>query len=289
MSETIPNSTKKLLQWVVEVNNTAMPAAEKQSIAYMVLEHLFKIDKVEIITDRSVNLSKSQWKSLRAIADRINQEEPIQYILEEADFYGRKFTVSRSVLIPRNETEELAALIVHDHKGKKIRLLDIGTGTGCIAITVAKELRLGKVHAIDFDPRVIKVARVNATLHQVDLDIMMIDVLKENIPLQGLDVIVSNPPYVLDSEKEVMSNNVLQYEPQTALFVSDDQPIIFYEIIADRALEALRDEGKLYFEINERFGEQVKFMLERKGFKHVTVIQDIHGKDRIVRGSKSFA
>ena len=289
MSETIPNSTKKLLQWVVEVNNTAMPAAEKQSIAYMVLEHLFKIDKVEIITDRSVNLSKSQWKSLRAIADRINQEEPIQYILEEADFYGRKFTVSRSVLIPRNETEELAALIVHDHKGKKIRLLDIGTGTGCIAITVAKELKLGKVHAIDFDPRVIKVARVNATLHQVDLDIMMIDVLKENIPLQGLDVIVSNPPYVLDSEKEVMSNNVLQYEPQTALFVSDDQPIIFYEIIADRALEALRDEGKLYFEINERFGEQVKFMLERKGFKHVTVIQDIHGKDRIVRGSKSFA
>ena len=289
MSETIPNSTKKLLQWVVEVNNTAMPAAEKQSIAYMVLEHLFKIDKVEIITDRSVNLSKSQWKSLRAIADRINQEEPIQYILEEADFYGRKFTVSRSVLIPRNETEELAALIVHDHKGKKIRLLDIGTGTGCIAITVAKELRLGKVHAIDFDPRVIKVARVNATLHQVDLDIMMIDVLKENIPLQGLDVIVSNPPYVLDSEKEVMSNNVLQYEPQTALFVSDDQPIIFYEIIADRALEALRDEGKLYFEINERFGEQVKFMLERKGFKLVTVIQDIHGKDRIVRGSKSFA
>lgn len=265
------------------------PDNEKKSIAYMILVDYLKIDHAEIISDRSVNLNKAQWKEIKAFLDRINKEEPIQYILGEADFYGRKFIVNPAVLIPRNETEELVDLIVKDFRGKKIKLLDVGTGTGCIPITVIKELGLNKAYAIDFDPRAIKVARQNAEKHNTDVEFLMIDALKEKIPVQGVDVLVSNPPYVTYSERIEMNNNVIKYEPGTALFVNDETPLIFYERIAENAKECLKEDGRLYFEINERYGEKMKFMLEQKGYKNVSVIQDLNGKDRIVRASNSLA
>ncbi len=289
MSEIIPDSTKKLLSWIVDNITIDESDNEKLSLAYIIIDTLFKIDKVEIITDRSINLSKSQLKQLTGLIARINENEPIQYILEEAEFFGRKYIVSPAVLIPRNETEELVHLIIKDYKDKKIKVLDVGTGTGCIPITLVKELKLTRAYAIDFDPRVIKIAKQNATKFEVDIDFMMIDVLDENFPIHGLDVIVSNPPYVKESEKELMKRNVLDHEPVTAIFVDDENPLIFYESIADRALESLKDDGRLYFEINEQFGDKIRFMLEQKGFKNVTVFQDLNGKDRIIRASNSLA
>ncbi|QSE98425.1 peptide chain release factor N(5)-glutamine methyltransferase [Fulvivirga lutea] len=289
MSEIIPDSTKKVLKWIIEYIQIEEPETEIQSLAYMVINRFFKIDKSEIISDRSINLSKNEIKELKRFLDRINNHEPIQYIIGEADFFGRKFEVNPAVLIPRNETEELVNLIIKDYKDKKIKLLDVGTGTGCIPITIVKELKLNKAFAIDFDPRVIKVARQNAQKHNVELEFLMIDALKEPFPVQGLDVIVSNPPYVLYSEKELMKPNVTKYEPGTALYVSDENPLIFYERIAEHALGSLKEDGRLYFEINEKFGDKIKFMLEQKGYKNVAIIADINGKDRIVRASNSLA
>ncbi|MEQ9167729.1 MAG: peptide chain release factor N(5)-glutamine methyltransferase [Fulvivirga sp.] len=288
MSEIIPDSSKKLLQYVI--NNITIDESdqEKQSLAYIIIDELFNINKSEIITDRSINISKSQGKELKAFIERINKNEPIQYILEEAEFYGRKFNVAQGVLIPRNETEELVDLIIKDSKEKKIKFLDVGTGSACIPITLIKELKLNKGYAIDFDPRVIKIARQNATRHNVDIDFLMIDILTERIPVIGLDVLVSNPPYITENEKVLMKPNVLNYEPNTALFVSDEDPLIFYQKIASAGRECLKDEGRLYFEINERFGNQVAQLLENEGYKNIEIIQDINGKDRIVKASNTL-
>jgi release factor glutamine methyltransferase len=288
MSEIIPDSSKKLLQYVI--NNITIDESdqEKQSLAYIIIDELFNINKSEIITDRSINISKSQGKELKTFIERINKNEPIQYILEEAEFYGRKFNVAQGVLIPRNETEELVDLIIKDSKEKKIKFLDVGTGSACIPITLIKELKLNKGYAIDFDPRVIKIARQNATRHNVDIDFLMIDILTERIPVIGLDVLVSNPPYITESEKVLMKPNVLNYEPNTALFVSDEDPLIFYQKIATAGRECLKDEGRLYFEINERFGNQVAQLLENEGYKNIEIIQDINGKDRIVKASNTL-
>lgn len=288
MSEIIPDSSKKLLQYVI--NNITIDESdqEKQSLAYIIIDELFNINKSEIITDRSINISKSQGKELKTFIERINKNEPIQYILEEAEFYGRKFNVAQGVLIPRNETEELVDLIIKDSKEKKIKFLDVGTGSACIPITLIKELKLNKGYAIDFDPRVIKIARQNATRHNVDIDFLMIDILTERIPVIGLDVLVSNPPYITESEKVLMKPNVLNYEPNTALFVSDEDPLIFYQKIATAGRDCLKDEGRLYFEINERFGNQVAQLLENEGYKNIEIIQDINGKDRIVKASNTL-
>ncbi len=288
MSDNIPDSSKKLLQWVVDYIDLDESVNEIQSLAYIVVEHMFNINKSEIITDRSLNLNSSQLKKLKKLLDRINKSEPIQYILGEAEFFGRQYIVSPGILIPRNETEELVNLIIQDYKEKKIKVLDIGTGSGCIPITLVKELKLTKAYAIDFDPRVIKIARQNAAKHQVDIDFLMIDILKEKIPIHGLDVIVSNPPYVTQSEKSEMKANVLGYEPSTALFVSDDDPLIFYKRIAIIGRESLKEDGKLYFEINEKFGQQVAQMLEQNGYKNIELIADLNGKDRIVKASNSL-
>lgn len=289
MSETLPDSSKKLVNWIRDYIQTDLPDSEKTSIAYMLVVDFLKIDKAEIISDRSINLSKGEWKEIKKFLERINNHEPIQYILGEADFYGRKFIVNPAVLIPRNETEELVNLIAKDYKGKKIKILDVGTGTGCIPITLIKELGLSKAYAIDFDPRAIKVARQNAEKFDVEIDFLMIDMLKEKFPVQGIDVIVSNPPYVTYSERTEMNHNVLNYEPNTALFVNDETPLIYYEKIADHAKESLKEDGRLYFEINEKFGEKMKFMLEQKGYKNVLIIQDLNGKDRMVKASNSLA
>ncbi len=289
MSEKIPDSSKKLLQYIIAALTWESNEQEKTSLAYLLLQHQFNIDKTEIIVDRSINLSKSQIKDLNKAIERLNKGEPIQYILGEADFYGRKFFVSPGVLIPRNETEELVDLIIKDYKDKKIKLLDIGTGTGCIPITLAKELKLNKVFAVDFDPRVIKVARQNAEKFNVEIDFLMLDILKESIPLTGLDVIVSNPPYVTESERILMRENVLNFEPHTALFVSNENPLLYYERIADLAKQSLKEDGRLYFEINEQFGQKLLHLLEDYGYVNVQILQDINGKDRMVKALNRFA
>ncbi len=288
MSNNIPDSSKKLLQYITDQLEINEHPDEVSSIANLVLEYLFNIDRTEIILDRSINITNPQQKALDQFLSRLNDFEPIQYIIGEADFYGRKFIVNPSVLIPRQETEELVNLIVKDFTGKKIKFLDIGTGSGCIAITLLKELKGGKAFAMDIDPRVIKTARQNAERHEVSIDFLLIDIVTEPIPIQSLDVIVSNPPYVMTSEKDLMKPNVLDHEPARALFVEEDDPLIFYRRIAELSKTSLKEGGRIYFEINERFGEDVQAMLQVMDYSEVEIIKDLNNKNRFVSATNLF-
>ena len=283
MPETLPDSYKKLYQYIIDGLIINEPDEERASITYAVLDHLFGLSKAEIITDRSINISSKEMKPLNQFIERINKNEPIQYVFGEAEFYGRKFEVNPSVLIPRPETEELVELIIKDNRGKKIKFLDIGTGSGCIPVTVVRELPETKAYAIDIDPRTIKTARNNAAKFDVDIEFMLIDILSEHLPDIQFDVIVSNPPYVRESERQFLKPNVTEHEPAKALFVSDDDPLLFYRRIGELAQSALKDGGRLYFEVHENFGEDVKVMLEVLDYKQVELIKDLNDKDRMVR------
>lgn len=287
MSRNIPDSSKKLLQYIKESITLDESEEELNSLSYYIIDHLFKLDKNEIILDRSINISSSELKELHKFLERINDHEPIQYIIGEADFYDRKFIVNPSVLIPRQETEELVQLIIADQKGKKSKFADVGTGSGCIPITLAKELSGSKAYAIDFDPRVIRTAKQNAEKHDVQINFMLIDVLRENFPLQSLDFVVSNPPYVTYADRELMKANVTHYEPATALYVKDEDPLLFYRRIAEISAQSLKPEGKIYFEVNEKYAEDVKSLLEVMDYEDCIVVQDMNGKDRIVHAKLS--
>ncbi|MTI20211.1 peptide chain release factor N(5)-glutamine methyltransferase [Fulvivirga sp. RKSG066] len=287
MSRNTPDSSKKLLQYIREQITIDESPEEINSLSHHIIDHLFEIDKNDIILDRSLNLSSAEEKALEKFLNRINQNEPIQYIIGEADFYGKKFIVNPSVLIPRPETEELVHLIVQENKGKKIKFADIGTGTGCIPITLMKELSQAKAYAIDFDPRVIRTAKQNAQRHEVSIDFMLLDILREPMPSLSLDFIVSNPPYVTYADKTAMKANVINHEPATALYVKDEDPLLFYRRIAEQSIGSLKPGGKIYFEVNEKYAEDVKALLEVMDYVDGVVIKDINGKDRIVYATYS--
>jgi release factor glutamine methyltransferase len=231
-------------------------------------------------------MSKDQATTLMKYIDRLNQGEPVQYILGEAYFYGRPFIVNPNVLIPRGETEELVELILEENSAKRLRVFDIGTGSACIPVTLAKERPGIKCFALDFSPRALKVARQNAERYSVHIEFYLIDILKEDIPVDHLDIVVSNPPYIPESERENLDRNVKDFEPSTALFIPDEDPILFFRQIASLAKSSLKPGGRLYFEIHESFGEQVSEMLLELGYTEVRIAPDIHGKDRVVRGTK---
>jgi len=287
MSDNIPDSSKKLIQYVQESITIDSSEEEIGSLALLTIEHLFKLDRNDIIQDRSINLSSSDQKKLRKFIQRLNDNEPIQYIIGEAHFYGREFIVNPAVLIPRPETEELVKLIIDENKGKKPKFADVGTGSGCIPISIKKELPDSKPFAIDFDPRVIKVAKQNAQRHETNIDFMLMDIIREKMPLKSLDFVVSNPPYVTFSDKELMNANVTDFEPATALYVKNEDPLLFYRRIAEQAIECLKPNGKIYFETNEKYAEDVKLLLEAMEYVEGVVIKDISGKDRIVHARYS--
>ncbi len=284
MSNSIPDSSKKLFEFVRAKTIKNDNLREAESLTYMLLEHVFGIDKTDIILDRSITLDNEKGKKLNNFIKRINQDEPVQYIIGEAFFYGRRFFVDPSVLIPRQETEELIELILHENPDRKLRILDIGTGTGCIPITLIKEQAAAKCYALEISPKAMKVARRNAERHAATIEFILMDVLTEELPMDQLDLVVSNPPYVTEEEKAQMEANVLNFEPHTALFVPNEDPLIFFNRIADQALKALKPGGRLYFEINENFGEPVAEGLRERGYVNIRVLKDIHGKDRFVRG-----
>lgn len=287
LSEILPDSSKKLFQYVFDKLKIEEPEEERSAITYLILEKLFGIAKAEVIVDRSLNLMVKQHRELLQFIERVNNNEPLQYILGEAEFYGRKFYVDLTVLIPRPETEELVDLIIKENRGKKIKFLDIGTGSGCIPVTLSRELKETKAYAIDVDPRTIKTARQNAIKFEVDVEFMLIDILSEDIPNGPYDVIVSNPPYIRESERQGLKENVKEHEPSKALFVKDDDPLLFYRRIAELSRIVLKDAGRLYFEVHEDFGEDVKIMLEVLDYGEVQLIKDLNEKDRIVRASWS--
>lgn len=214
--------------------------------------------------------------------ERLKAGEPIQYILGQAPFYGREFYVNSSTLIPRNETEELVHLIIKENKIKGLKILDIGTGTGCIPISLDLEILDSEVYGVDISQEALDIAEKNAKKLKASVIFSRCDILEE-MPLQSdLDILVSNPPYIPEKGKAEMHTNVLDFEPDLALFVPDEDPLIFYRVIAEKGMKLLKEGGKLYFEIHEDYGHKVVSLLEKTGYQKIKLHQDLNGKYRIV-------
>jgi len=253
--------------------------------ARYLLEKIVGVSSVGLLADWNRTLTAEQREQFRQMTERLKAYEPIQYILGECYFSGLVFHVRPGVLIPRPETEELVLHIAEEWKGKEAHLLDIGTGSGCIAIALADRLPQCKVSAWDISAEALDIARENAVLNNLSIDFQQKNILEEPLG-ESFDVIVSNPPYVLEGEKEVMEPNVLRYEPAVALFVPDADPLLFYRRIATLALQALTPEGTLYFEINQAYGKETKELLQTIGFSQVELFQDCFGKDRIIKAKR---
>lgn len=228
-------------------------------------------------------LSDSIRKQIDKIVERIDQNEPIQYILGECRFCGINFSVTPDVLIPRPETEELVELITVRHTGTNTRILDIGTGSGCIAVSLAKKLQKSQVEAWDISENALRIARTNAQKNNTTVTFKQIDIT-QNLPDIGkqYDIIVSNPPYVCLKEKAEMEENVLNHEPHLALFVPDEDPLLFYRAILQAGKKLLSDGGYIYFEINRMFGNETAALLKTNGYEKIEIIKDISGNDRII-------
>lgn len=256
--------------------------------AFTITQYIFE-DIFKIYNSQSGKLlSETQLKELEIIQKRLLNYEPWQHITGFADFYGLKFQVSSDVLIPRPETEELVALILNHIKPKQ-RILDIGTGSGCIPITLKKKHGHLEVFGLDISEVALKIAQKNAELNKVEINWQQTNILEQSewnrVGAEQFDIIVSNPPYVLESDKSEMHRNVLEFDPELALFVADETPLLFYNTIADFALQYLKPNGQLYFEIHQDFGQQTADLLESKGFKDVKIVKDLFENDRIVFGN----
>ena len=278
-----------------ELKDIYSPEEIENFIFFSVSEHLgFTRRHLQLKANQL--LSEKENERFKSIVEDLKKFKPIQYILGHTEFYGYKIRVNEHVLIPRPETEELVEQILEDIRstGQPInQVLDICTGSGCIAIALKKNIPEANVFAIDVSDEALLVAKGNAILNQTQIHFLQADILtplasekKENEKGAKFEIIVSNPPYVRISEKEKMSKNVLDYEPHNALFVSDNDALVFYKAIADFALRNLSENGKLYFEINESLGTEVKKLLTEKGLKNVEVKKDMSGKDRIVVGNR---
>ena len=255
---------------------------EAISLSNIIAEDVFKI--------HSINAKQAMTQTLQEKALVIKNElltgKPLQQILGMADFYGLKFKVNQHVLIPRQETEELVYTILNTlPKSQKVKALDIGTGSGCIPITLKKEATNWEISAIDISPKALQIAATNAANLEVSIEFIQQDILDDSqwFKLKTYDLIVSNPPYIPNSENTLMPDSVKKFEPSIALFVSDDDPLIFYRQIAHFAKKHLSPKGYLFFETNEFNAGQVKDLLQKIGFQKVEIIQDIHQKDRIIR------
>jgi len=262
------------------------PKEEVISFFNWLCESYLFLKRAEIPLELKRSLTEEEQSLFDNALCQLEKDVPIQYIIGETEFYGLKFRLTPDVLIPRPETEELVDWIIKETAKGKISILDIGTGSGCIAISLAKHFPEAKVSAIDISSIALAVAEENARLNQVQVDFLQVDVLNDEIPDKLWDVIVSNPPYVRNSEKEEMQANVLDYEPHTALFVTDEEPLLFYRKIAEISKIHLVPNGNLYFEINEAYGMEVIKLLETLGFKKVTLKKDFFGKDRMVGAIK---
>ena len=254
---------------------------ETDSFFSLILEHLHGMTRVDLALRPELPLTGELLARWTDILGRLRQQQPIQYILGEAHFYGRRFRVTSDVLIPRQETEELVQWILSDKRPGAPAILDIGTGSGCIAISLAAEWPEAAVSAIDVSPGALEVASRNASAAGVSIQFHEIDILRASSSPGSFDVIVSNPPYVRVLEKHEIKPNVLDHEPHLALFVDDDDPLLFYRKIAQLAAHHLKPGGKLYFEINQYLGQATVNLLKQY-FQHVELRKDIYGNDRMI-------
>ncbi|MFN3588722.1 MAG: peptide chain release factor N(5)-glutamine methyltransferase [Spirosomataceae bacterium] len=272
-----------------EIYNTLQAAIsiqdipEKKAIATVLIEHFLGASKLDILGDKPWDDTHIHWQS---IIERINLHEPLQYILGETNFYGITFITASGVLIPRPETEELVDILIQKFKASAPTILDIGTGSGCIAITLAKKIPSSSVTAWDISVDALRIAQKNAEKHQIAVQFEQKDVLHlEEVHNPKFDLIVSNPPYICQSERINMQENVLQYEPSLALFVPDDDPLLFYRKIAELGINTLKPGALLAFEVNRAYGEETKKMLLQMGYENCILQKDISQNNRFVFGN----
>ncbi|MDW8852484.1 peptide chain release factor N(5)-glutamine methyltransferase [Flavobacterium sp. MMLR14_040] len=261
-------------------------AYEAESFFYLILENKHKLRQIDLALNHELTFSDADLAVWSGFLNELKKEVPIQYLLGKTNFYGLDFEVNENVLIPRPETEELVEWIINENKkeekSKKIKVLDIGTGSGCIAISLAKNLPNAEVYGIDVSKKAIETAKRNAINNNVDVTFMYLDILDTDVLTCNFDIIVSNPPYVRNLEKEEIKKNVLDYEPHLALFVDDNDALIFYRKIAALAKSGLKDDGQLYFEINQYLGKEMTDLLEKMDFKNIELRKDIYDNDRMI-------
>ena len=260
------------------------PLREAGNIADMAMEKITAQSKSERLIHKDDLLNPKQLTQWHDILQQLLEGRPIQYVIEEAWFAGMKFYVNEHVLIPRPETEELVEWILQESAGQQLNVLDIGTGSGCIAIALKEGNALLNVHAMDVSATALQVAEKNAVENNAQVHFMQTDILDESKwdAFPKFDIIVSNPPYIPQHEATDMENNVLRYEPHLALFVADDNPLIFYDAIAKFGIEKLSANGRLFFEINESLGKETKAVIEKYGYREVAIKKDMQGKDRMI-------
>ena len=260
---------------------------EAESFFYLILEAKHQLQRVDLALQPDLVFSDEEIVIWNFILEQLKKEIPIQYILGVTHFYGLEFEVNSAVLIPRPETEELVDWIIQHSKSKaqisKLKILDIGTGSGCIAIALAKNLQNAQVFALDVSEQALATAKTNAELNQVTIQFLHQSILEIEDLAQEFDVIVSNPPYVRELEKQEIKKNVLENEPHLALFVEDNDALIFYRKIAQLAQKNLNSEGQLYFEINQYLGQEMLDLLRKMGFKNCELRKDIYGNDRMIQ------
>ena len=257
---------------------------EIESLIFLIFEKMKGYSRTQFLLAREEELNEDDLNEIGKIVARLKNREPIQYILGMTEFYGLPFHSVPGVLIPRPETEELVQWIIQENNSSEPFILDIGTGSGCIAVSLQKNIPQSTVLACDISSVCLETARRNSELNSVEVKVFEYNILN-NTPetsFQKLDIIVSNPPYIRETEKSLMEKNVLDHEPELALFVPDENPLIFYERIADFSRIHLKNKGRLYFEINEAFGTECCAMLQEKGFSEIVLKKDIHGKDRMI-------
>ena len=258
--------------------------AEARSIAILLMCNITGLSYTELLI-HTPSLNEEQEEELRKKIERVKKNEPLQYVLGETIFYGRRFKCDQRALIPRPETEELIDWIINDVSNDgNIRILDIGCGSGCIAITLAKELKNSTVTALDISKEAISLTEENCKINNCQVECINDDIF--NFSDAQYDIIVSNPPYICDNEAANMESNVIDYEPHLALFVPDNSPLKFYEKITEYAARNLRSRGKLYFEINRKYGKEMQLLLEKFGFINIELRKDISNNDRMIKGEK---
>lgn len=264
-------------------------AGEAESFFYLIVEEKHQLKRIDLALHPDLVFSEAEIVVWNSILEQLKQEIPVQYLLGKTSFYGLDFEVNENVLIPRPETEELVEWILESQKPKgesqNIRILDIGTGSGCIAISLAKNLPNATVFAIDVSQKALATAKRNAENNSVNVTFINQNILETEDLGQQFDIIVSNPPYVRNLEKEEIKKNVLDNEPHLALFVEDNDALIFYKKIAELAQKNLSENGQLYFEINQYLGKEMIDLLEKMNFTAIELRKDIYGNDRMVRAS----
>ncbi len=264
-------------------------AYEAESFFYLILEDKYQLRQIDLALNHELVFDEKDFAIWNELLNQLKKEVPIQYLLGKTNFYGLDFEVNENVLIPRPETEELVEWIINENaspdKNKKIRILDIGTGTGCIGISLAKNLPNAEVFGVDVSKKAIETAKRNAIRNDVEVTFMLLNILETDEFTCQFDIIVSNPPYVRNLEKVEIKKNVLDYEPHLALFVEDSDPLIFYRKIASLAQNGLLKNGKLYFEINQYLGKEMIDLLESMSFQNVELRKDIYDNDRMIKGN----